>query len=70
MREEGGHHDLRLGREVQLGRARDDERFVDRSARNERGGREETEGFLEHGMHCVTYIQSVANGVRHIVNGN
>ncbi len=52
MREEGGHHDLRFGREVELARARDDERFIDRSACDERGGREQTEGFLEHGMHC------------------
>lgn len=53
MREEGGHHYLRLGREVELACARNDERFVDGSARYEWSGREEAKGLLEHRVHCA-----------------
>lgn len=53
MREEGGHHYLRLGREVELACTRNDERFVDGSARYEWSGREEAKGLLEHRVHCA-----------------
>jgi hypothetical protein len=53
MCEEGGHHNLRLWGEVELSCARDDERFVDRCARYEWGGREDAKSLLEHRVHCA-----------------
>ena len=53
--EQGGHHYLCFGREVQVARVRvwDDERVVARGACNERGGREDAERLFEDGMYCV-----------------
>ena len=76
MREEGGHHYLCLGREVQVARVRvwDDERVVARGARDERGGREDAERLFEDGMYCIAisvgkvcvwYIDDVKRTVSH-----
>ncbi len=59
MCEQGGHHYLCLGWEVKIGRARDDERVITRSAPDKRRGREDAEGLLENSMYCVKYIDEL-----------
>jgi hypothetical protein len=66
MCQEGGHHYLSLGREVEIARsgararARDHKRVFARSARDERCGREEAEGLLENSMYWYIPVISVS----------
>ncbi len=52
MCEHGGHHYLCFGWEVKIARAWDDERVIERSAPDERGGREDAQSLLENSMYC------------------
>jgi hypothetical protein len=65
MCEQRGHHYLCFGWEVEVGRARNDERVVARSTPDERGGRVEAENLLENSMYyCIPGVKEERNLVK------